>query len=222
MPVSKKTIQKKSSTKKTSSKKVINKKLVSDFKEAYADAIVSVCRHLTHNYDSSIDYHRLRGNGYLSGFGSINLIYQAGKPNWDDEIDNAHIIFSIDKKEKINEETNTAIEKVIEEVNELLIEDFQEMMEKTYGDWYRRVNKNDESSILDLNSTMHSSSENKWSFSFTPIDDVHGPLRNGWIPKRVKEVYDKYTSSDEQHNRDIWIHYGYESEEEEESDEDEN
>ena len=214
MPVQKKTIQKK-----PASKKSVNTKLVSDFTNAYADTIVSICRHLTHNDDSSIDYHRLRGRGYLSSFGSVNLVYQAGYPNWDNEIDNAHIIFTIDKKEKINKETTKKMEEAIEEVNSLLIEDFSEMMEKTYGDWYRNVNKNNVSSILDLNSAMHCSSSNKWSLSFTPIDDVHGPLRNGWIPKRVKEVYDEFTEDDYQHNRDIWENYGYESEEDEEDDE---
>lgn len=213
MPIQKKTIQKK----KTS--KSINTKLVEDFKYTYANAIVSICRHLTHNDDSSIDYHRLRGRGYLSSFGSISLIYQAGKPNWDNEIDNAHIIFSIDKKETINNNTIKAIENAIEEVNELLIEDMTEMLEKTYGGWYRRINKNNVSSILDLNSEIHMSTENKWSLSFTPIDDVHGPLRNGWVPQRVKEIYDEMTDNDYHHNRNIWDNYGYETEEESEEDE---
>ena len=100
MPVQKKTIQKK-----PASKKSVNTKLVSEFTNAYADTIVSICRHLKQNDDSSIDYHRLRGRGYLSSFGSVSLVYQAGKPNWDNEIDNAHIIFTIDKKENINKET---------------------------------------------------------------------------------------------------------------------
>ena len=207
MPV-KKTIQKTKTSK-------VNTKLVSDFKKTYADAVVSICRYLTHNDDSSIDYHRLRGRSDMGGFGSVTQIYQASRPNWDNEIDNANIIFVVDKKIEINKKTKNGIENAIEEVNELLLEDFEEMMEKTYGQWYRRVNKNNVSSILDLNNGMHSSSENKWSFSFTPIDDIHGSLRNGWVPKRVKEVYGEFTVEDEQHNRDIWEDFGYESEEDE-------
>jgi len=221
MPVSKKTIQKKSSTKKTSPSKIINKKLVKDFKETYADAIVTICRYLTHSDDSSIDYHRFRGSGYLGSTGSVNSIYQGGKPNWDDEIDNANIIFSVDKKEKINSGTKAAIEKAIEEVNELVVEDFKEMMAHTDGGWYRSVNENNFYSVLDLNYEMHSSRENHWSFSFTPIDDPQGPLSGGWVPKRVKEIYAKFTDADYHHNRSIWDHYGYETEEEEEEEEEE-
>lgn len=208
MPIQKKTIQKKKTSK-------VDTKIVSDFKKTYADAIVSVCRYLTHNDDSSINYHRLSGRSDMGGYGSVTQIYQASRPNWDNEIDNANIIFIVDKSVKLSAKTKNSIKDAIEEVNELLIEDFKEMMEKTDYEWYRQVNEKSVSSILDLNNEMHSSSENKWSFSFTPIDDIHGSLRNGWIPKRVKEVYGEFSVDDEEHNRDIWRDYGYESEEDE-------
>ena len=211
MPV-KKTIQKKKASQK---KPIINKALVEDMKNAYADSIVSVCRYLTHDDNGD---RRLRGNGYLSQHGLVSVIYQQGRPV-EDEIEEAHIIFSIDKNAECNSITYDAMIEAIEEVNELLLEDFQEMMEKTYGQWFRNVNRTSVSSILDLTGRMHRKSDTCWKFSFEPIDDPHGKLRSGWVPTRVKEVYDDVKGEDYQRNRDIWESYGYESEEEEEEEE---
>lgn len=191
MPLKVKTIEKKNN----------DKTLISKFKKAYAESIVNVCRYLTHNDDGAIDYYRLRGRGYIGGsYETIKIIYQAGKPNCDDEIDNGHILILIDKKIRITNKIKEEVNKVIEEVNELLVEDFSEMMEKTEGEWYRPVNQTKVSSILDLNCNIHYSNDNRWSYSFTPIDDIHGALSSGWIPKRVKEIYDEYTSDDYEHN----------------------
>ena len=216
MPV-KKTIQKKTSQKSPKKKPAINAELVEDFKNAYADSIVSVCRYLTHDDNGD---HRLRGNGYLSQHGLVSIIYQQGRPV-EDEIEEAHIIFSIDKSAECNSQTFDKIVEAIDKVEALLVEDFCEMMEKTYGQWFRNVNRNSASSILDLTSRLSSRSNNCWKFSFEPIDDPHGTLRAGWVPTRVKALYAKVKDDDYQHNRDIWESYGYESYSEDDDSEEE-
>ena len=211
MPV-KKSIQKKKASQK---KPIINKVLVEDFKKAYANSVVDVCRYLTHDDNGD---NRLRGNGYLSQHGMVSVVYQQGRPV-EDEIEEAHIIFSIDKSAKCNSQTFDKMVEAIDEVEGLLVEDFMEMMEKTNGEWFRNVNWTKASSILDLTSPMSQRSNNCWKFSFEPIDDPHGILRAGWIPTRVKALYAKVKEDDYQHNRDIWDSYGYESYSEEEDEE---
>ena len=213
MPV-KKSIQKKKASQK---KPIINKVLVEDFKKAYANSVVDVCRYLTHDDNGD---NRLRGNGYLSQHGMVSVVYQQGRPV-EDEIEEAHIIFSIDKSAKCNSPTFDKMVEAIDEVEQLLVEDFMEMMEKTNGEWFRNVNWTKASSILDLTSPMSQRSNNCWKFSFEPIDDPHGILRAGWIPTRVKALYDEVEQKDYQHNRDIWDSYGYESYSEDDDSEEE-
>ena len=203
MPV-KKSIQKKKASQK---KPIINKVLVEDFKKAYANSVVDVCRYLTHDDNGD---NRLRGNGYLSQHGMVSVVYQQGRPV-EDEIEEAHIIFSIDKSAKCNSQTFDKMVEAIDEVEGLLVEDFMEMMEKTNGEWFRNVNWTKASSILNLTSLMGQRSNNCWKFSFEPIDDPHGTLRAGWVPTRVKALYAKVKDDDYQHNRDNWVSYGYES-----------
>ena len=210
----KKTIQKKKTSQKKSN---INKELVRDFKKAYANSVVDVCRYLTHDDNGD---ERLRGNGYLSQYGLVKTVYQQGMPV-EGEIEEAHIIFSIDKSVKCNSQTFEKMVEVVEEVEGLLVEDFMEMMEKTNGEWFRSVDWTKASSILDLNSRMCQKSSNCWKFSFEPIDDPQGTLRAGWVPTRVKALYGKVNEDDYQHNRDIWESYGYESNSESDEDEDE-
>ena len=175
-----------------------------------------MCRYLTHSDDSSIDHQRLSGNAYISEKDApIKIIYQAGK-RVENEINNAHIIFITPK---MNNSTTDAIYEVIKEVDAVLVRDFKQMMKKTNNDWYRDIDENSVSSILDLNTQIYKKNDTQWCYSFTPIDDPQGHLSNGWMPINVKKIYEEPTEKDYQDNRDIWGEYGYETDEDDSGDE---
>jgi len=224
MPV-KKTVQKKTSQKKSSQKKITQKKskvnteLVEDFTNAYANAIVCICRTFVHKDNG--DEH-LEGSAYCGDTGGlVEIYYQAGK-SFEGEINNAHIILEVDENIDMNCETYQEICNERERVDNLLLEDFNEMYENTNYDWYRYVDPTKIASILDLTDKFHQSDDNCWKFSFEPTDDPQGHLSSGWIPTRVKSVYAEVTEDDYQHNRDICVAYGYESDMEEEEEEEDN
>lgn len=153
-------------------------KNLQDFKNAYATILNNICCKWIRDEDSSNDYDNVSVKQCFT-FGNIKIIYQPSQDG-DDVIGHVLMIFSksIPKKE---------MNKIVGEVNKMLMDDYYELKEKCGGKWYTDYKKEDVFNILGLKKDFAEYKTSTWKLSFLTSDYTHSNGRLGWVPKRIQE-----------------------------------
>ena len=163
-----------------------------NMRKAYLTALNKIANQWIHDEDSGCDWANTAHKERLE-FGPITFVYQHGKKS-DGWIKEGHVLFIIDKKEKIGTVMRRKIQTIIGECNRILVADYHNALEETGGNWFKTVREETAENILAISKPFECKNPHFWKLTFIPLDDIHGSGSWGWNPKCVQQelgVYDE-------------------------------
>ena len=163
-----------------------NPEMERNFELAYKTALNGIANKWIHDEDSANNYSNT-GHKERHEFGEIVLVYQPGKKEDEWWVDEGHLLFIIDKTQKVPAALRTKFMQIVKKCNDQLVADYRYALEQTGGKWFREVHEETAESILDITKPMECREPHFWKLSFNILDDIHGKGSWGWMPKSIQE-----------------------------------
>lgn len=165
-------------------KPTLNKEFIKDFKKAYFKVINDITNERIHDEDSANNYYNTEVKN-LEEVGCIKILYQPGKKDSDDLVEEGHFLFFFSNP--IRKVEKDEMKKIMKEAEQILISDYHSMKKDCNGKWYQNYKSETFDGILDITKPFQEIKKNTWKLSFRPLDDVDGKGSRGWIPKKIQE-----------------------------------